>query len=218
MLKFWQARFWRLYPTYILIVVVNFVLATVTPYTHLPNFLGLQSEASHSVIFRTIINWLINGSMLFLNIPSTQDLLISPGWSLGIEVAFYAIAPFCLRLATWKVCILVAISVTLQFLPYGQHAPLLFGFHFFLLGAMARRHTAKIELIVSRAGNPPLWLLYCVVIILIVLALPSDLTLGQANAHSHNNWDRLFYPFVFAGIIPLLHERSKSIKFDSEEF
>ncbi|WP_295750824.1 acyltransferase family protein [Undibacterium sp.] len=152
--KFLAARFWRLYPTYFFIAVVSFALSVCTSYVHLPKILNLGDLVSNVMILRSLGAWFSNITMLFLNLPSTSDLLIGPGWSLGIEISFYVIAPFCLKLKTKHIIILAVIGLGLQFIPFGQHSPILFGFHFFLLGALARRYTTQIESIVSNIGAP----------------------------------------------------------------
>ncbi|NOT97666.1 MAG: acyltransferase [Sideroxydans sp.] len=95
---FYLSRFWRLYPTYFLVIVATIICTFFTPFVDLPKVLDFNQSAGWFETIRSLVTWIFNLTMLFLNLPSTSDLLIGPGWSLGIEVAFYVIAPFMLRL------------------------------------------------------------------------------------------------------------------------
>lgn len=212
--KFYLARFWRLYPTYLIICSIVVLLGLLTPYVKLPTVLNLGNDVSYLSYSRSLLTWLSNITMLFLNLPSTSDLLIAPGWSLGIEISFYLIAPFALRLKTLPLIALSLVGIFLQLIPYGQHSPVLFGFHFFLLGALARRHTAHIESVISRIANPSLYLLYGITLFIVAFALSPKLGIGAVNSHAHNSWDRIVYPLLMAVLVPLLHERTKSNKID----
>ncbi|NOT98133.1 MAG: acyltransferase family protein [Sideroxydans sp.] len=111
--------------------------------------------------------------------------------------------------------VLALIGIVLQFISYGQHAPVFYGLHFFLLGALARRHTDDIESVIHKIANPPLWFLYVVTFVIIFFAIPNELYIGSADEHAHNTVGRLFYPVIMAALIPLLHERTKSNKIDT---
>lgn len=212
--KFWLARFWRLYPTYFVVIIATLILAFAMSNVHVPKVLDINLSTNWFEISKSIVIWFFNISMFFLNLPSTSDLLIGPGWSLGIEISFYAIAPFCLKLKTPTLMALAAVSIALQFIPYGQHAPVLFGFHVFLLGALARRYSTQIMLAVSRIVDPTLLVLYGIVFLLIFFAAPGDIYVGVKNEFSHNTLNRFIYPVIIALLIPFLHERTKNNKSD----
>lgn len=212
--KFWLARFFRLYPTYIIVGLLTIAVAVCTPFVDLPTALVLQENTNLLAILKTVALWFLNLTMVGLNLPSTSDLLIGPGWSLGIETAFYVIAPFTLRLNTGKLLVLSSIGVALQLIPYGQHAPILFGFHFFLLGALAHRYNRVILSNVRKVWEPRTFILILIVIAFTTIALPNNIYIGIPNIHSHNLLDRFIYPFLLAGLIPLLHEYTKKNKTD----
>ena len=212
---FYSARFWRLYPTYILIVLATTLISVAYPHIELPKVLDMSHNVGLLANVRSIVTWFFNISMLFLNIPSVFDLVIGPSWSVGIEISFYAVAPFLLRLKAWPLIMLSIFGILLQLIPYGQHSPILFGFHFFLLGAFARRYTFKIESWVSHIGNPPLLLLYATVFVILFFAIPGNIYFGPSINHAHNTVSDFIYPVIIAGLIPLLHERTYNLKIDS---
>jgi peptidoglycan/LPS O-acetylase OafA/YrhL len=185
------------------------------PHIELPKVLDMSHNIGLLENVRSIVTWFFNISMLFLNIPSVFDLVIGPSWSVGIEVSFYIVAPFLLRLKVWPMLMLSIFGILLQLIPYGQHSPILFGFHFFLLGALARRYTFKIESLVSNIWTPPLWLLYATIFVILFFAIPGNIYIGPANNHAHNTVANFIYPVIIAGLIPLLHERTKNKKIDS---
>lgn len=213
-LAFYASRFWRLYPIYLVVLLSTLILSTSSLHTRFPKILDISSCVDLFSCSRSVFTWFINLTMMGLNFPSTSDLLIGPSWSLGIEIGFYAIAPFVLMLNARKLWLLSGIGVFLQIVPYGQHSPVLFGFHFFLLGALARRYSDEINRWVLRIWTPSTLVLYLVVFAFMFCSIPNDLYIGMPNEHTHNSVVRLFYPVLIAVIVPILHERTKNSNLD----
>jgi peptidoglycan/LPS O-acetylase OafA/YrhL len=212
---FYLARFWRLYPTYFVIGAAAAILSVATNLLQLPPTLDILRADGAIAIIRSIGTWVMNITGVFLNVPPSKDLLIGPGWSLGIEASFYAIAPFCMRLRAASLIGLSLIACLLQFVPYGTHSPVLYGFHLFLLGGLACRYRANVESVISRfVRSPPLYLLYGLTLLLVAISIPHEIYLGPVRDHAANTVDCFIYPAVFAGLIPLLHGRTRTNRID----
>jgi peptidoglycan/LPS O-acetylase OafA/YrhL len=141
-------------------------------------------------------------SMLGLNMPSTGDLLVAPSWTLGVELAFYALAPFVLRLKDRHLACLMALGVALRFMPYNTHLPLLAGIEMFCLGAWVQRHGHAWfwpDRIMRKLGL--LGVSLVLVLVLTFTLPPYELV---SIPKTHNELDVLVYPLVFAVFIPAL--------------
>jgi peptidoglycan/LPS O-acetylase OafA/YrhL len=136
-------------------------------------------------------------------------------WSLGVEASFYAIAPFCVRLKSATLIGLSLFACVLQFLRYGTHFPVLYGFHLFFLGGLAYRYKLNVVSTISQIfGNPPLFLLYVLLFLIVSLSIPHDIYVGPVRDHTANTLDSFIYPVTFAALIPLLYERTRDNKID----
>ena len=111
-LYFLAISFWRLYPTYLIVVTATLLLDSASM-LQLPSALRFTFEFGLIALVKTTFLWISNISMMLLNLPSTSDLLIGPSWSLGVEVSFYLIAPFCLRLGVVKLLVLTLVGIVL---------------------------------------------------------------------------------------------------------
>jgi len=203
---FYLARFWRLYPIYITVAVAVIVASQFTPLLKIPGGLNFSAWG--------ILVGVLNFSMMLLNVPSVNDLVIGPSWSIGVEVGFYAVAPFLLNKRLGLLLWLAALTIILQFIPYGSHAPLLFAFPFFLAGALARRYRRFIVHKLRLFMALPIWTLYGLAILMFVFPIPHAIYLGAADVHALNTLDLFFYPALTAVIVPILHERTKTNKAD----
>ncbi len=90
LLSFYKDRFWRIYPLYF----IGLILAV---------FLWIHGANSHFISKPpNTLDWLSNLSVIPLNffMFSGQDqfTLIPPAWSLGLEIQFYILAPFILKI------------------------------------------------------------------------------------------------------------------------
>ena len=108
---------------------------------------------------------------------------------------------------------LMLIGLSLQFIPYAQHSPIIFGIPFFLLGSLSRRYQEEINASLFLA-DVPLYALYAIVIALVLFSIPHDIYLGHFDKHTDNSVDIFFYPLLTACLIPILHERTKANKID----
>lgn len=212
--RFYLSRFFRLYPIYLFIAISSIILSITTNYIHLPEKLNPYSLSDVSNPFFILLNWIPNIIMFFLNLPSSDSLLIMPAWSLGVEIAFYAIAPFVLKFESRWLLVLSFVGIFLQLIPYGHHAPLLFGIHFFILGALARRYRYVIESFFCIFSRPNLIFLFAISVLMVFFAIPHRFNFGTEVSHAYNSLDTFLYPLLTAFLIPLLHESTKSNKFD----
>jgi peptidoglycan/LPS O-acetylase OafA/YrhL len=212
--RFYLARFLRLWPTYFLVVMLIVLGSIAIRFISLPPTLHFESGIGGAKLLRPIAMWLLNITGLFLNLPSSKDLIIRPGWSLGVEASFYVLAPFVLRLKTLELVGLSIAGLFLQIVPYGSHSPVLYGFHLFLLGALAYRYRLEIEKPFSRYLGSQASILYGLVFLTVLVSIPHEIRIGPAREHASNTLDCLIYPLILAVIIPLLHQRTKAHKLD----
>lgn len=127
--RFWLNRALRLYPAYLIVAAASLAFNLITSsglvsaYASLPRpaawllalsnvlvfgqdwvmFAGVQQHALHVVASYTDSSpqlWTL--------------LLVPPAWSLGVELTFYLIAPFILRLATRWLAAIAVVSVLLR--------------------------------------------------------------------------------------------------------
>lgn len=212
--RFYLARFWRLYPTYLLVLVMT-MLATFGF-----NLISAPSIFMEGVVWgsmssvRLVVNYFANATMFFLNIPSTKDLLIAPGWTIGIELSFYILAPFILRAGKPALLIFILVGIGLQFLPFGQHAPFLFGIHYFIGGALMYRYRASFEAMIGKNNKVIMLVLYFIVVLLVFFVIPHEIYIGDPDKHTFNTIDRFLYPIALMFFIPLLHKATSKLSID----
>lgn len=160
---FYANRYLRLYPIYLVVA-----LLTVMGYAlSLPSgFLGVYQQAPW-----TAVTWLFVSNLLILgqdwlmfigvqahqlvfavdfktsDVPLWKGLLAPQAWTLGVELSFYAIAPFIVRRRAWLWCLLavsIALRVVLIRLGIGMNDPWDYRFFptelaFFILGALTHQ-------------------------------------------------------------------------------
>jgi peptidoglycan/LPS O-acetylase OafA/YrhL len=169
--QFYKARYLRLLPTYlvwsVIVAVAGLVLPTSTPYSvwryvwDLPNtvgnflFKGFLCFTNTTMFFQDVTMYFAvhNGQVHWSNNFRNSDVLlyrgltIPPAWSLGIELSFYLIAPYLLKLRSRWLLIgscscLAAKVITIEALRLGDpwsYRFFPFELGYFLLGALAFR-------------------------------------------------------------------------------
>ncbi len=211
---FYLARYIRLFPTYLLATVAAFSFAALGLGVEIPAAMHWHANQGVVSTFRTATTWFASLTMVGLNLVSVQDLILPPTWSLGVEISFYALAPQLLRQSNRTMIGVALAGLILQFMPYGQHSPLLFGAPFFLLGAIVRRHQATVAARLKWIQNLPVWAIYVLLLSGVLFSLPQDLYIGRQDPHILNSVDLFVYPILVALIIPSLHEKTKSSRLD----
>lgn len=206
--SFYLARYARLLPAYVVALMASVGLALL-----MPEQLTLQHKAlSHLLSMLFSSDWsarmegvglaFVQLSMLGLNMPSTGDLLVAPSWTLGVELAFYALAPFVLRMTNRHLACLMALGLGLRLMPYNTHLPLLAGIEMFCLGAWVQRrgHAWRWpDRIMRKLGLSGVSLL---LMLAVMFTLPSYELVSIPK--THNELDVLVYPLAFAAFIPAL--------------
>lgn len=177
--KFYISRYLRLFPAYLCIVLLSLPVAICL--THrLDGFwsLPLIAKALLTLANTTIVggDWVMfsavkhGGFSLTANYRDSDPalynfLLIPPSWTLGIELTFYAIAPFIIKKWHLLAVILVA-SIGLRLLAmragFGAHDPWSYRFFpfeiaFFIIGAFVHQIMVRRWNVVERV-SVPLWL------------------------------------------------------------
>lgn len=211
---FYLSRFWRLYPVYLTTCLAIACAALLLDHSLWPESLHAREFTSLTTLAQMLAIWVSNVTMFGLNIPSTKSLLIGPGWSLGVEISFYLIAPFILKARTRTVATCAAIGIVLQFIPYGQHAPVLFGVPFFLLGAAAYRKRKFILDLLPTGFNPKTVHVYIALAPIVLISIPHDIHIARFIYQAHNSLDRNIYPIIIAIVIPIAHEATKKNRLD----
>ncbi len=206
LLSFYASRYFRLFPAYFMTVLLTVVLAKTTHWVKLPDLFDPARGLSR---LRQTIAVIGNLTMIGTNLPSVQDLITRPTWSIGVEISFYLLAPFLINAKRPVLVACATIGVILQFVTWGQHAPLLFGVHFFLYGMLLYKHRAwvcqKLAWLVDRRHA---WLLSVGIVAMVFYRMPSDISIGRPDEHAHNLLDRLIYPIIVGILLPVLHETS----------
>lgn len=229
--QFYKARYLRLLPTYLtwslIVAAAGLVLPTSTPYSIWRYVWALPHTAGNLLfkiffcftnatmffqdvtMFFAVHNGQIHWSSNFRNSDALlyRGLTVPPAWSLGIELSFYLIAPYLLRLRSrWLVmgsCLGLAAKViavkamhlgdpwTYRFFP--------FELGYFLLGALAFRYRHSLDGILPQHIAK-----YCVYpFVIVVAAVQAPIPLPT-----------LVYPIALACILPLLFRTTSGLKTD----
>ncbi len=108
--EFYIARLFRIYPIYFAAIFLELLILAITPHGLLYFFGRLLSIPLWAATLSAVTNVTLVGMDVghWLCMPSLKDgscvdsgyfVLNAPGWSLGIELMFYAIVPFIARSA-----------------------------------------------------------------------------------------------------------------------
>lgn len=127
--RFWLNRALRLYPVYLFVAAAALAFRWLTD----PSFIqGIQSLPSAAQLSLWLSNaalvgqdWVMFAGIVSGHLAPVSDfrssepqlwtfLLIPPAWSLGVELTFYVVAPFLLRLRTRNLVMLVMASWILR--------------------------------------------------------------------------------------------------------
>lgn len=160
--KFYQNRFLRLFPTYIVVALA--VLAVNMAANHA--FFDLYNKLPESAVLFLILanifivgqDWVMfagiknaalvfTGSFLDSDVPLYQGLLVPQAWTLGVELSFYLLAPFFLRSLKWVLVLFLAslcLRGVLLYLGVAQTDPWSYRFFpmelaLFLAGSLSHR-------------------------------------------------------------------------------
>jgi peptidoglycan/LPS O-acetylase OafA/YrhL len=229
--QFYKARYFRLLPTYLMwsliVAVAGLVLPTSAPYPiwryvwELPNTAGnflfkiFLCVTNTTIFFQDVTMFLAvhNGQVYWSGNFRNSDVLlyrgltVPPAWSLGVELSFYLVAPYLLKLRTrWLLigsCVCLAAKViTIKALHLGDpwsHRLFPFELGYFLLGALAFRYRRLLEGIVPRQIAK--YCVYPLVIIFAAVRAPVPLP-------------TLTYPIALACILPFLFRMTSGLKAD----
>jgi peptidoglycan/LPS O-acetylase OafA/YrhL len=198
-LTFWVSRYMRLAPLYLLISVLTLVLATgdkfddysvwvlaVAGFSNIAligqdvfMFFGYNPTTDNLKFMPDILQGGLEANPGYN--PGWSMLLIAPGWSIGVEVWFYLLAPFLLRLSTRTIVIVGILSLALRvFLAEvvgWKGEP--WGYRFFpneliifLLGSLSYRLYASNKFILSNVRQNTILLLSLYVILIFFYFLP----------------------------------------------
>lgn len=176
-LQFYQARYVRLFPTYFMGCLIVLSVALLWPCMQpIPtwNYLRTLGDTPMNLMFKTFLCF-SNVTMLFQDVtmffashhgeiqwssnfweserPLWPGLIIPQAWSLGIELSFYLIAPYLLRLRSrWLLigtfCGLSLKIVAIRMLHLGDpwtYRFFPFELGYFLAGALACRHRTSTD-------------------------------------------------------------------------
>ena len=181
-INFYKARYFRLLPTYWLgciLVILLSLLSQRSPQFEIWAYLRSLSDSPGNLVFKTFLCF-TNTTMIFQDLtmftashnreiqwsadfwksdmPLWQGLLIPQAWSLGIEISFYLIAPFLLRLRSTLIALLaiaglstkILLVLTLHLNDPWTYRFFPFELGYFLLGVLAFRNRTKLERIISQ--------------------------------------------------------------------
>ena len=210
---FYVSRFLRLYPAYAL-VLIGFLAVGALLDVPLPDGLRWSDSTSLVGLAKVAVGWMSNLTLAFINMPSaSHQLVIGPAWSIGVELSFYVLSPFAIHWKHGWQWLASGVGFVLLLVPYGSHAPMLYGFQFFMMGMLGWQ-------IYRRLGHlrvTPLRTAFMVgaVVLLIVVPVPTDVFLGAPAAQTANNIDSLVYALLVAIAAPWLQRYSGSMAWDT---
>lgn len=194
--NFYLSRYLRLYPVYCVSVVLMILMGEAS-HVHWASLQGIAAAFS-------------NLTMFGLNMPSVQNIIVGPAWSIGVEVSFYILAPYILTRSSKILVALLVLGIAEHFLPYNTHLPFLTAIDMFMFGALAQRHGKAISI------KAPAYILQFSSYVFIFVALffvfvKFDPLMVKG---SDNHLDTIIYPIVFAFLIPTLFAMSKKFPAD----
>jgi peptidoglycan/LPS O-acetylase OafA/YrhL len=229
--QFYKARYFRLLPTYLLgsliVLAAGVFQPASAPFSTWRYVWGLPATAMNvlfsaylcftnvtmffqdATVFLAVHNGLVHWSSNFWksDLPLWEGLTIPQAWSLGIEINFYFLAPYLLRLRSqWlfigSLCCLTLKVITVLALHLGD--PWIYRFFpfelgYFLLGALAFRYRHLLD-------GPALKRMakYCVYPCIIVF------TAARVPGHLAT----FVYPIALACFVPLLFRMTSGHKID----
>lgn len=249
--KFYLNRYLRLFPIYIATVAatlaVNVLLqggAVSPPLSALRAVFSLSDDPSNialkAYLLLTNLTMFFQDAAMFIGvkhglahfvadfsdsqIPIWQALAIPQAWSIGIELTFYMMAPFLLRLASKKLLLIALASFVLKELflvvfgsGFGWYGHLgvhpipnvygLWGFRFFpfelsyfLVGALSCRFYRSSEF---RLGRPTLRRQLAAYLVVLLSVTVFSLVFNRPE------WSRMA-PLLFAAFVPMLFSLFKN--------
>ena len=163
---FWTNRFLRIFPLYWITLALLFSLTLIKFFFHIGNednaivhYLQWTPDTSPIAFAASIINYIIRNITLIVNadyffvIDSTPGyLLVQQAWTLQMELLFYLLVPFLVKLSKkiffifFAAYIILFFGIIAHFDLMGHN--LLFNFlqylYLFLLGMIAYRHIYKV--------------------------------------------------------------------------
>lgn len=175
-IKFYINRALRIYPIYycVALITIAYILtldsAIFAIYEKLPLAAKTLLIVSNSAILGqdwVMFSGVLKGKLTFVRYFGDSDiilwkgLLIPQAWSLGVELTFYAIAPFVLR-STRFIVLLLILSIAIRILLFrtglGWSDPWTYRFFptelaLFLLGALSNRHVLPCWQRVLKSGE-----------------------------------------------------------------
>lgn len=158
---FYINRYLRLYPTYLVVALISLVVLLqdagfLNVYRSIPLAAKIELIFSNALLF--LQDWVMfsgveNGQLVFAadfrqsDVILYEGLLVPQAWTLGLELAFYLIAPFILprRKLIWVLLLLsLSLRVILLLIGIGIKDPWSYRFFpaelaFFLIGALAHQ-------------------------------------------------------------------------------
>ena len=165
-----------------------------------------------------VLNLGVEGDQVFATIikPDESDvyvpssLLVPPAWSLGVELSFYIIAPFLLKIKNSYLisCFLILMALKVFFIMSGPLSDLYYrSFHFvlgyFLLGAISYRYKDKLKFFKTDKFNT----------IRLLYAYAFVITITLFSPYQGLNYSPLIV-CSFGVFLPSLFYATKNIKID----
>lgn len=132
--KFWISRYLRLYPLYIICALMSLTLVHgINSYAENLSKLPISATffliLTNATIFLQDIAMFLgvkHGELTFVSFygdstpPLFKLLLLPQGWSLGIELTFYTLAPFILKKSTRFIILLIVASELVRIILIGK--------------------------------------------------------------------------------------------------
>jgi len=115
-LRFYQNRFLRLYPPYLVVALLTLIAHAALGTDFLSRYGEIPSDAAAVLLLSNVLlvgqDWVmfmgvhdgqlaLTGSFMDSDVPLHEGLLVPQAWTLSVELAFYLVAPFLLMSRRW---------------------------------------------------------------------------------------------------------------------
>lgn len=232
-------RFLRLFPLYWIVLLLTILITGFTNLFYLDEgVLSMYEQykiSNSSLLFLIFTNIFVFGQdiVMFLKLTPLGDLsfttnfrnsdpelwtflAVPQAWSLSLELMFYIIAPFLVRLSTKKLLIIISFTVALRcyfYLYLGLYRdPWNYRFFpleisFFLLGSLGYKIYNKLKYVNQVNLNKVQKIIFCLVILF---------TLSYQFIHLDNFIKQFLYYLLITVSLPFLFNMSKHNKIESK--